>query len=78
MRYWLPNNTLEQHNALKCNARTHPRVRHIGMCRPRGYGFCVFYGLKKGIHFANVGPESGMVFKRITGAYERSYRFNFK
>ena len=77
-RYWLPNKALKQHKALNCNARTHPWVRHVGMCGPKGYGFCAFFGLKRGIHFAHVGPESGMVFKRTLGAYERSYRFNSK
>ena len=54
------------------------RAPDVGMCGPKGYGFCAFFGLKKGIHFAHVGPESGMVFKRTSGAYERSYRFNSK
>ena len=40
--------------------------------------FLGLFGLKTGIHFAHFGLESGMVFERTTGAYERSYRFNFK
>ena len=33
------------------------------MCHPKGYGFCVFFGLKTGIHFAHFGMELGMVFE---------------
>ena len=40
--------------------------------------FLGLFGLKTGTHFAHFGLESGMVFERTTGAYERSYRFNFK
>ena len=36
------------------------------------------FGLKKGIHFAPFGLESGMVFEGTTGLYERLYRFNSK
>ena len=35
----------------------------IGMCRPKGYGFCM---------------ESGKVFDETVGAYERIYFFNSK
>ena len=48
------------------------------MCRPKGYDIWVFFGLNTGIHFAYFGLESGIVFERTTGAYERSYRFNSK
>ena len=44
-----------------------PFLRHIGMCRAKGYGFLRRFGLK-----------SGIVFERITGVYERIYRFNSK
>ena len=36
---------------------------------PKGYGFGPF-GVKTGIHFADFGLESGMVFEGTTGAYE--------
>ena len=36
------------------------------------------FGLKTGLHFASFGLESGMVFERTKGAYERIYRFNSK
>ena len=32
-------------------------------------GFWGLFGLKTGIHFADFGLESGMVFEGITGAY---------
>ena len=41
-------------------------------------GFLRRFGLKTCIHFAHFGLESGMVFERTTGAYERIYRFNSK
>ena len=41
-------------------------------------GFLRHFGLKKGIHFAHFGLESGMVFEGTTGVYERIYRFNSK
>ena len=34
--------------------------------------------LKRGIDSAHVDLKSGVVFERITRAYERSYRFNSK
>ena len=36
------------------------------------------FGLKKSIHFAPFGLESGMVFEGTTALYERLYRFNSK
>ena len=51
-----------------------PYIGHIGMCPPSGWVFARF-GLKKGIHFADFGVESGRVFEGTAGAYERSYRF---
>ena len=36
------------------------------------------FGLKKGIHYAPFGLESGMFFEGTTGVYERLYRFNSK
>ena len=36
------------------------------------------FGLKTRIHFDHFCLESGMVFERTTGAYERIYRFNSK
>ena len=54
-------------------------VADVGMCRPKGYGFCAFFGLKTGIHFAQFGLESCMVFEGTAGIYERIvYRFNSK
>ena len=41
-------------------------------------GFLHRFGLKTGIHFANFGLESGMVFEGTTGVYERICRFNSK
>ena len=41
-------------------------------------GFLRRFGLKKDIHFARFGLESGMVFEGTTGVYERIYRFNSK
>ena len=49
-------------------------ISHIDMCRPKGYGFWAFFGLKTGIHFTYFGLESGMVLERNTGMYERNYR----
>ena len=45
---------------------------------PHRVGFLHCFGLKTGIHFANFGLESGMVFEGTTGVYERIYRFNSK
>ena len=45
---------------------------------PHQVGFLRRFGLKKGIHFAHFGLESGMVFEGATGVYERIYRFNSK
>ena len=45
---------------------------------PHQVGFLRRFGLKKGIHFARFGLESGMVFEGATGVYERIYRFNSK
>ena len=45
---------------------------------PHRVVFSVLFGLKRGIHFANFGLESGVVFNGTTGEYERIYRFNFK
>ena len=42
----------------------------VGSLRP--------FGRKTGIHFAQFGLESGMVFEGTTGLYERIYRFNSK
>ena len=36
------------------------------------------FGLKTGIEFAHFGLESGLVFERTAGVYERIYRFNSK
>ena len=43
-----------------------PYISHIGMCRPKGYGFFHRFGLKVGIDFAHSGLELGIVFKRAT------------
>ena len=45
---------------------------------PHPVGFLRRFGLKTGIQFAHFGLESGMVFKRTMGVYERIYRFNSK
>ena len=44
------------------------------MCRSKGYGFLLRFGLKTVIDLA----QSGMVFEGTTGVYECSYRFNSK
>ena len=41
-------------------------------------GFLRCFGLKTGLHFANFGLESGVVFEGTTGVYERIYCFNSK
>ena len=43
---------------------------------PHGVGFLRRCGLKTGIHSAQFGLESGMVFEGTTGLYERIYRLN--
>ena len=49
------------------------------MCLPiYRVGFLGRFGLKTGIHFTHFDLESGMVFGRTTGVYERIYRFNSK
>ena len=45
---------------------------------PYRIGFLCRLRLKTGIHFAHFGLESGMVFERTTGVYERIFRFNSK
>ena len=45
---------------------------------PHWVGFLCRFGLKRGVHFAYFGLESGMVFEGTTGVYERIYRFNSK
>ena len=40
---------------------------------PHQVGFLHGFGLKKGIHFADFGLESGMVFEGTTAVYERIY-----
>ena len=45
---------------------------------PHRVGFFRRFGLKMGFHFACSGLESGVVFERTTGVYERIYHFNFK
>ena len=42
---------------------------------PQRVGFLRRVGLKTGIYFAQFCPESGVVFKRTTGVYERIYCF---
>ena len=39
-----------------------PYISHIGVCRPKEYGFLRRFGLKTGIDFAHFGLESGIVF----------------
>ena len=43
---------------------------------PHRVGFMRRFGLKKDIHFAHFGLESGMVFGGTTGVYEHFYHFN--
>ena len=52
-----------------------PYIWLIGMCRPKGYGFCAVYGLKAGVDFTSFGLNSGMVFEEM---HERICRFNSK
>ena len=40
---------------------------------PHQVGFLCCFGLQKGIHFADFGLASGMVFEGTTGVYERIY-----
>ena len=47
-----------------------PYINHIGMCRPKGWGFLHHFGLKTGIHFVYFGLESGMVFEGTSGVFE--------
>ena len=43
---------------------------------PHQLGFLRRFGLKTGLHFAQFGLESGMVFEGTTGVYERlSFEF---
>ena len=44
---------------------------------PYRIGFLCRFRLT-GIHFAHFGLDSGMVFERTTGVYERIFRFNSK
>ena len=74
----------------KCKSRPIERTREQNV--PGGTPLCKLYryvlphrvgslrpfGLKTGIHFAQFGLESGMVFEGTTGVYERIYRFNSK
>ena len=74
----------------KCKSRPIERTREQNvpggtpLCKLYRYvpshrvGFLRPFGLKTGIHFAQFGLESGMVFERTTGVYERIYRFNSK
>ena len=48
-----------------------PYIGHIGMCRPKGYGFLHRFGVKMGIDFAHSGLESGIVFERATVVYQQ-------
>ena len=43
---------------------------------PQREGVLRRFGLKKGIDFAHFGLESGVVFDKSTGVYERIYGFN--
>ena len=47
---------------------------HIGMGRPKGYGFCTVLVWNTGIDFAHLGPESGEVFEGVTVVYEHICR----
>ena len=42
-----------------------PYVSHVGMCRPKEYGFLRRFGLTTGIDFAHFGLESGIVFREL-------------
>ena len=42
---------------------------------PQRVGFLGRFGVKTGTHFALFGLESGMVYERTKGVYERIYRF---
>ena len=62
--------TLEPGGTLLYKLYRHVPPHQVGFLRP--------FGLKTGIHFAQFGLESGMVFEGTTGLYERLYRFNYK
>ena len=53
-----------------------PYINHIGMCRPKGWGFLHHFGLKTGVHSVYFGLESGMVFEGTTGVFELIYRLS--
>ena len=44
--------------------------------QPQRVGILRRFGLKTNIDFAYFGLESGMVFERTTGVYERIYHFS--
>ena len=44
--------------------------------KPKLIRFLRRFGLKTGIDFAYFGLESGVVFQKTTGVYERIYGFN--
>ena len=50
----------------------------MGTCHPQRVGFLRRFGLKRGIDFAHIGLESGMVYKGTTVEYQRVRRFNSK
>ena len=53
-----------------------PYINHIGMCRPKGWGFLHHFGLKTGIHSVYFGLESGLVLEESTGVFELIYRLS--
>ena len=53
-----------------------PYINHIGMCRPKGWGFLHHFGLKTGIHSVYFGLESGLVLEGSTGVFELIYRLS--
>ena len=53
-----------------------PLHKPLGYVPRQRVGFLHRFGLKTVIDFAHLGLESGMLFKRATGMYERIYCFN--
>ena len=48
----------------------HPLYKLLRYVPPHRVGFLCRFGLKKAIHFAHFGLESGTVFEGTTGLYD--------
>ena len=55
-----------------------PYISHIGMCHPQRVRFLRRFGLKRGIDFAHIGLESGLVNEGTTVVYQGVRRCNSK